>query len=371
MRITCIISLMECGGTPRALSTMCNYWSSNAHTVTILGVYDHPDGSFFELNQDISYLPLGIMPATDRGLGRWIVYIRGIRRLRTEIIASKPDIVISFLDYVNVLTLLATRNLSFPVIVSERTAPSASESNFLWKFCRYFLYPYADAVTAVASSSFKDINLGRSQLHETIPGPIRLPPKSFKKNLSSFSVVGLGRLSPEKNFEALIETFDQIAAKYPDWSLTIWGDGPCRQDLEQLIRNSPNRGNIHLPGVAADSYQALQATTIFVLPSKYEGYPHALVEAMLSGLAVVAYDCPGAIREIIEHGKNGLIVPLNDQAALTAAIDLVISDPSLRLQLGQAAEAMNEICDLEACMTKWSILIEKCIKNRDDKLKAL
>ena len=85
-----------------------------------------------------------------------------------------------------------------------------------------------------------------------------------------------------------------------------------------------------LPGLVKDSAEALGKASLFVLPSRFEGYPNALLEALACGLPVIATSCPGGTVEILANGAYGMLVPPDDVAAMTTALDAMLSTPDLR-----------------------------------------
>jgi UDP-N-acetylglucosamine:LPS N-acetylglucosamine transferase len=133
MRITMVISSLDCGGAERVMSTMANYWAERGEEVTILS-FDHGDPPFYPLHPRVRHRPLG-WAAESSDIWQGLFWnLRRIRVLRHAVRGSRPDVVISFVDKVNTLTLLATRGLGFPVIVEEIVErPFANWSTLNWK----------------------------------------------------------------------------------------------------------------------------------------------------------------------------------------------------------------------------------------------
>jgi glycosyltransferase involved in cell wall biosynthesis len=151
------------------------------------------------------------------------------------------------------------------------------------------------------------------------------------------TVIAVGRLSREKGVDLLLHAFARAALPLSAWQLVILGDGPERPALEAQIRVLGLQHNVLMPGVVADPERWLQHAELFVLSSRFEGFPNALLEAMSCGLAAVAFDCPSGPGEIIRNEHTGLLVPPADADALTAAIARLAQDPDLRRRLGTAA----------------------------------
>src|SRR5439155_13446667 len=166
-------------------------------------------------------------------------------------------------------------------------------------------------------------------------------------------IVAAGRLTPQKGFDLLIPAFAEVVREHPDWQLRIPGAGPQRPALRRLIEEHELYSNVFLMGPTPQLGEALAQGSIFVLSSRFEGFGMVIVEAMSKGLAVVSFDCPRGPSEIISHGRDGLLVPALDTAALTAAITELIDDPERRAALGRAAVETARRYDREAIGARW------------------
>jgi glycosyltransferase involved in cell wall biosynthesis len=149
-------------------------------------------------------------------------------------------------------------------------------------------------------------------------------------------VLSVGRLAAQKGHTDLLSAFALIAPRHPQVRLLIAGDGPERSRLETMIRSLGLDAQVRLLGHADDVWRLHRAAELFVLPSLYEGTPFAMLEAMASGLPVIATTFGGA-DEIVEHGRDGLLVPTGDVEVLAQAIERALGDRSLRETLGAAA----------------------------------
>jgi glycosyltransferase involved in cell wall biosynthesis len=182
---------------------------------------------------------------------------------------------------------------------------------------------------------------------------------SDKKHL-----ISIGRLDDQKQFDLLIRVFANIAPIYQNWSLTIAGEGPLRHDLEQLVLSLGLVDRIKFPGRITNIGNELANADIFVLTSKYEGFPNALLEAMLLGLPCVAFDCPSGPREITMDGEVGLLVRLNDENGLQNALMQLMSSADFRQKLGSKARAsVIDRFSLDKILMQWDELFKLvCVK---------
>jgi glycosyltransferase involved in cell wall biosynthesis len=168
----------------------------------------------------------------------------------------------------------------------------------------------------------------------------------------------MGRLSREKGFDVLMRAFARCAATRPDWSLLIAGEGEERAHLVDLRGRLGLAARVRLPGRVADPGGLLRRADLFVLPSRHEGFPNALLEAMACGLPVVAFDCPSGPAEIVRPGQDGLLVPACDEEALAAAMRRLMDDEAERRRLGARAVEVLERFGLDRVMAAWETVVD-------------
>lgn len=156
---------------------------------------------------------------------------------------------------------------------------------------------------------------------------------------TTVNLVVIGRLHPAKGHQDLIPVINTIKGKCSDFHLYFVGEGELRPEIEENIKKSDLQDLITLMGQRQDIPAILAAMDIFVMPSKWEGLPMALLEAMAMGKTVVATRV-GGIPDVITHNENGLLVDVDDSAALAENLLKVITDNKLRLRLGTAAKEM-------------------------------
>ena len=172
--------------------------------------------------------------------------------------------------------------------------------------------------------------------------------------------VAAGRLnSPQKGFDLLIEAWKPVAAAHPDWRLRIYGRGHLLAALKRQIQDAGLAGDVLLMGATRDLGVALAEGSVFVLSSRYEGFGIVLVEAMSKGMAVVSFDCQRGPGEIIEHGRDGVLVPAGDVGALSRALLEMVGDEERRRALGAAAVESARRYDPAVVGKDWVSLIDE------------
>lgn len=207
----------------------------------------------------------------------------------------------------------------------------------------------------------KEINWKNNEKVVVIPNPLTSPCTS-QSSLENKTVISVGRLVHAKNFSSLIDAWKLVASKHPDWTLEIWGEGALRNDLQQQINNLELQQSVYLKGYTYDIQEKMLNASIFVLTSFFEGFGLVIVEAMSCGLPVVSYDCPCGPKDIITEGKDGFLVPVNDEEALAERINILIRNEYIRKQIAIQTLAKIEKYKVNNIITKWMDLF-KVIKN--------
>jgi glycosyltransferase involved in cell wall biosynthesis len=169
-------------------------------------------------------------------------------------------------------------------------------------------------------------------------------------------IVAAGRLSRQKGFDMLLPAFAKIADQHPDWELRIFGRGPTRDALIGQLEELGLEGRARLMGFSSRLYEELANSSVYVMSSRFEGFPMVLLEAMGVGLPVISFDCPNGPRDLIEPGTNGLLVDEGDVGGLAAAMSTLMSDESLRRSMGAAARQTATGYGAEATAERWEAL---------------
>ena len=171
---------------------------------------------------------------------------RRLVQLRRAVRASRPDVVLSFLSATNVLTILATRGLGVPVLVSERSDPQRQSLPPAWRLLRRLTYPFARNVVVQSDEVIARLPWPSRRRAVVAPNPILLPAGLQVRDQPV--IVGVGRLVPLKRFDLLIRAFAANASACPGWRLVVRGDGPERPRLEALAIESGVGDRVQLPG---------------------------------------------------------------------------------------------------------------------------
>ena len=356
MKVALVISSLRRGGAEGVLARLANGLSSRGHAVTVATL--HSAQPEYDLDPGVCWIPLDVaapsgslFQAVSKNLGR----VRALRRFLRNL---APDATVSFMDTTNVLTLLAGAR-DFPVIVSERVDPARQRIGRLWEWLRNKTYPRARFVvvqTRAAGEFFPPAIRSRTRI---IPNAVPTAPEPARDRTPHARplLLGMGRLDRQKGFDLLLRAFAALAGRFPQWDLVVYGEGNERRSLETLRDDLGLAGRALFPGQVDDPLAALSAGDLFVLPSRYEGFPNALAEAMACGLPTVSFDCPSGPSEIVHHGEDGLLVPPEDISALSQALEKLMSDNELRDRLGAKARTIVRHFQEQAVLDLW----EECL----------
>lgn len=184
------------------------------------------------------------------------------------------------------------------------------------------------------------------------------------ENKKEKSIVSVGRFVYEKGYESLIKAFKIVHSKFPDYVLIIYGEGPYRKKYEELIESLELSDCVKLPGYVSNSMDVIKNASVFVLSSLYEGIPNVLIEAMAVGVPTVSTDCtPGGPDFLTDHGRRGLLVPINNERNMADSIIRIIESPELAMQLSKLGKEIVDELAHERIERKWHDFFDSFIKD--------
>lgn len=286
-----------------------------------------------------------------------------IKHLRNSVATFNPTAVLVFGARTNVLALLALKGMGIPIVVSERTDPFAINIGFPWHHLRPWLYKGAALVVAQTKSVSEKIMINwRLQNVTVIPNPLaRELPTLMERRPRRKILLSVGRLSKEKGHEILLEAWGQIHLEFPEWHLRIIGEGSEKKSLEQQALRLGLQSNVEFAGISKSVFHEYQSARVFILPSRREGFPNALLEALACGCICIAADCESGPADILENGKLGYLYSPSTPEKLASYIRI-----ALREQCGEYKsiniKRLRSQYNINTIGKKWMELLEQSRK---------
>lgn len=326
--LTFFLPSLDGGGAERVLLTIAGEAARRGHEVDL--VVGHPHGPYAaQVPRNVRVVDLRA-PRILSAVKPFASYLR----------AARPRAVLSTLEHANIAAVWSRRAARSDSRLLLRVANTVGEearasthlrARAMPLLIRRF-YPWADGVVAnsqgSADAAARAMGVPAERIR-VIPNPAitprlaegakREPDHEWLRDKTTPIVLGMGRLAPQKDFATLLRAFASTATRH-DARLVILGEGEERAELERLATTLGIASRVSLPGFAADPYPLLANADLFVLSSRFEGSPNALIEAMACGARVVSTDCPSGPREILADGEHGHLVPVGDTDGLGAAI---------------------------------------------------
>jgi glycosyltransferase involved in cell wall biosynthesis len=282
-----------------------------------------------------------------------------ISRIAAYLRAENPTAIISALPHVNIACIAATRlaNTTTQVMVTEHNCIELDRSGVEYPLIRWAyriapaVYRFADNVIGVSkgiASELRAQRFIRKDSVECIYNPVYGEPLESALNQpidhpwlranSMRTIVSVGRLVKQKNFGKLIEALELINRR-EEWRLIILGEGPERSNIENLASRLGVRHLVNMPGFVENAPAYIRRASVFALSSAWEALPTVLIEALACCVPIVATNCKWGPAEILEDGRHGSLVPVNDPTALAEAIrEAIVKPRSLSAQLARAQQ---------------------------------
>jgi len=355
------------GGAERVLTNLANAFVERGVAVDfVLGKAEGPN--LAKLDSKVQVVDLG----TNNVYG-WLTPM--VRYLKER----QPSAVLSALHHANLVALWASMLSSTKarVIVGVHGMMSQDIENSNKKLAKVIpflvktFYPRADKIVCVSNGVAEELvrkyHLPRSKI-QVIYNPV-VTEEMFEMAEEPIDhpwfqlgqppvILGVGRLTPAKDFGTLIKAFSLLRRKV-EAKLVILGEGPERGKLEHLVEELGLKDDVSMPGFVENPYKYMRKSAVFVLSSRWEGLPTVLVEALALGIPVVSTDCPSGPAEILENGKWGRLVPVDDPKTLTDAILEAMND-----ERGKGVErARNFVLDK---IVEQYLTLMRQIKNRNE-----
>lgn len=341
MIISFTVNNLNNGGAERVICNLANQLSRDGHDVRII-CYAILKDFYFNLDNNVQIIELDKDINNRKSIfKRKIAGIVNLKKLYDAVKGS--DRVVSFYTRQNCYSILVSSLQGIPVICAERDH-FFMEDGKINHIMRKFFYPHASGFihqTEMMRSWLRSKEGVRSK-DIVIPNPLWIDTYPQRDPIEG-NIVAVGRLAEQKNYEQMIEAFSIVHRKFPNANLNIYGEGPLKVSLQKIIDENNLNQSVQLKGITKNVLEVYQKAQIFVMFSKGEGYPNALMEALAVGVPSISSDCPaGGPRDMIVNGKNGFLVKPGDVIALVDRMGELLSNPLLRDQFSNNAISIRE-----------------------------
>ena len=326
--------------------------------LTVLDPNDHEHKVWIDDNADGIKRVFTALPLNDRS-GRIANFIKREKILKDTWKQLHPDVILSFLGKNNIMAIKSARGLGIPVVVSVRSNPSREygTKSLNLSMRHYFKKAAGVVVQTTEAAEYFDSRVRTKILPNSIhPDFINRSVVPFEERAKE--IVTVGRLDDNKNQILLINAFKELEKDFPDYRVVIYGDGEKRKEFESAATES-----VKFMGRVSDVPDRIAGSEVFVLTSRQEGYPNALIEAMSLGLVCISTDCPcGGPRDLIRSGKNGLLIPMaSDEEMvkeLSDALRRVLTDRKLAEEMSQNALKVRDEYNPDIINGQWKDYLE-------------
>lgn len=361
MKLAFYIGSLNRGGAERVISNLANFFCERGYEVVM--VTKLKEKNEYILHPDIPRIIADITPEEET-TSRVRNFVRRVKKLRNIWKKEKPDLIISFIKKNNFMAIVSCAFLKPRVVISVRSAPEREYGTWLERALAFFLFQIADGVILQTRQAFsffpKTIQRKAVLLPNSLTGDfLETPYTGIRKK----EIVSVGRIDENKNQIMLVKAFEKISERYPEWKCLIYGDGEGTIKLQEYIQGKKLDSCVKLMGKTDNVKASIEQSSIFVLTSRVEGMPNALIEAMALGLAVVSTDCPcGGPADLIMQGENGILVEVDDTEALADALIQMIENEVVREQMGKSAAEIRERLHPNTVNQEWETYVQRVMR---------
>lgn len=360
MKIALLIPSNIAGGAERVLTSLANQFAREEIATYFISF--EKGNEFYKIDKRVHKRSLAVFSGNSKGLKKYRLFPKYYKELMSVMTKINPDIVVSFLFLTNVIGIACCNRLHIPIIISERNDPN--EYSKKQRIIMKLFYPkvngfvcQSDVINTWVRKTYRITNA------VTIINPLNKHQFGEIKDIKQDKIISVGRLVPQKNYELLIDAFAVITQEYPNIDLEIYGEGFLRQKLENRIKKYGLEKKVVLPGVEKDVIKRHNDARLFVLTSKYEGYPNVVAEAIANGIICVAPDvASGTVKQIIKNGENGYLFKVDDKEELIKCMKKSLDSEVDLKKLKLNAQNIYNISSIELIASKWLNYIKEIIK---------
>lgn len=361
MKIDFLISSLIPGGAERVLVLMANSLARNTNNkVSVIVLYKRSES--YPLDPAVKKIEF----KQSKFILNYTIYsiVNLTKYYRNK--SLRPDVLISFLTTTNFIGILVAKLFSIKIIVQEHISFSGygGDNNFITKITRKHLYKRTDAVTVLTSHDVANYNKFGVDVF-VMPNPCSFKPITENSHPRDKVILAVGNLNRyhHKGFDNLIRLIVPIFNEYPDWQLKIAGSGEeGLKYLTELAKEENIFNKIIFTGFTENMSELMYNSSIFILPSRFEGLPMVLLEAMSQGMACIAYNCVTGPSDIIINNENGLLIEDQNIEKMQLGLRKLIQNKEFRETLTNKGIKSLDKYDLDEITNRYEMLFDQLIK---------
>ena len=378
--VFCTPALYSAGGVERVVSYKASYFAEQlGYDVTIIVTEGNGRDCYFPLSDKVKVInfELGFEALWQASFAKKIIlYLTKQRQykklLKRELMCIRPDFTITTLRReINFLSDIPDGSKK----IGELHVDRANYRNFATNkqnpikqvFSRWWSNSLLDHIcrldkmVLLTDSAMYDWPELDNKIKISDPLPFLIDEKS---SLLCKRIISIGRFDYEKGNDLLLQVWKKVEKQMPDWQLDIYGNGNREPYLLQMRQLEIDSSRCHLYEPINDVKKEYLNSSVFVLPSRYEGFGLVLIEAMACGVPVVSFDCENGPRSIITNGADGFLIPTFDIDAFADKLLLLMRDENLRRQMGEKAQKSAAKYDIDSIGLQWKQLFDGLMANR-------
>ena len=344
-KIAFVIPSLKPGGMERVMSELANF-TARMNSIDCYLISLSSSKEFYKLDGTVIFIKPDFGFDNKR---RFLSTVKTLFFLRKQLKMIMPNSVLSFGETYNSFVLLSALGLGLNVYVSDRSKPDKNWG-FIHNNLRKILYPTAKGIISQTQYSmdflYKEI---KHKNIKVIPNPVDII--RFQKRTEQKIVLTVGRLISTKRVDILIEAFEK--SENEEWQLWIVGDGPKKAELEQKVIDSGLKDKVIFFGFKNDIHDFYSKASVFAFTSYSEGFPNAILEAMASGLPVIAFDCVAGPADLIENEKTGFLIALGNVEEYQKKLNIMLINTELRDNFSNSTKAKVLEYDINKIATEY------------------
>lgn len=346
-KILFINSCLTSGGSERVMTLLANEFADRGYKVSMILLREKEDT--YTVDKRVKVIRFHY-----KFKSKICIAVKRLFLLRQEFKRDTYDIAIAFMYDINLISIICNLGINTPLLISERADPNSLRHGKLYRKIENRLYMKSKQLILQTEQIKSYFSKEMQRQATVIPNPININIQPVYGGRRDKRIVAIGRLTEQKNFSLLIDSFFEIHKRYPEYILEIYGEGPLLKVLQAQVEKLGLTDHVIFPGYVTDILKRIERAALYVSSSNYEGISNSMLEAMALGIPSVCTDCPvGGAAMVIKNNENGILVPVKDKASLTNAIAKIIEDPAFAEKIAHNAVFVRETFSIKKIADLW------------------